>query len=102
MSNYKQVGMKIVSIFDESDWLTGLAYDVLDVIKNKVPKSERRWMKDHYEVYAFPHNVKAMKAVYAVERQMSMQLDKKSFDEMNQFLDQFDDKPIAKVVEHLL
>lgn len=104
MSNYTQIGMKIICKFDESDWLTGLAYDVLDVVKNKIPKSERKWMykERYFEVYAFPHNVKRMKEVYASERQMSMQLDQKSFDEMNEFLHQFDDAPVPKVAEQLL
>lgn len=98
MSNYTRKGMRIICKFDEVDWLSGLAYEVLDVIKNKIPKTDRKWRyKDRYfEVYAFPRNIELLEAVYAKERQTSLMLDKKGFDE---FMAQFDEPEPVRVTD---
>lgn len=103
MSSYTQKGMKIICKFDDTDWITGLAYEVLDVIKGKIPKLERKWIykEKYFEVYAFPRNVAILKEAYSKERQMAFILDKESLDECNAFLAQFDDKTKVPAVRLL-
>jgi len=94
MSTYKQIGMKVICDFDDQDWATGKAYDILDVIKNKIPKTDRKWLykEGYFVVYGFPKNVVLMREVYSREYQMPLLLDQKSFDEVQEWLTKFDEE----------
>jgi len=94
MSTYKQIGMKVICDFDDQDWATGKAYDILDTIKNKIPKTDRKFnfKTKVWTIYGFPKNVVLMREVYSREYQMPLLLDQKSFDEVQKWLVQFDEE----------